>query len=76
MDRWFQEEKVMNKQVTTKLMREGEYAAEVELIDSDVGWAPYLSMEDLKIWTRCEWPYATKTFKNQENLSVSINSHR
>ena len=38
----------MNKQVATKLMREGEYAADVdvELIDSSVGWAPYLSLED------------------------------
>ena len=38
----------MNKRATVKLLREGEYAAEVavELIDSDVGWAPYLSLED------------------------------
>lgn len=38
----------MNKRITPKLLREGDYAAEVdvELIDSDVGWAPYLSLED------------------------------
>ena len=38
----------MNKRATVKLLREGDYAAEVdvELIDSDVGWAPYLSLED------------------------------
>ncbi len=38
----------MNKRNTVKLLREGDYAAEVavELIDSDVGWAPYLSLED------------------------------
>jgi hypothetical protein len=38
----------MRKRVTTKLLREGDYAAEVdvELIDSEVGWAPYLSLED------------------------------
>ena len=38
----------MTKRVTAKLLREGDYAAEVdvELIDSDVGWAPYLSLED------------------------------
>ena len=31
-----------------KLVREGQYAAEVdvELIDAETGWAPYLSLED------------------------------
>lgn len=31
-----------------KLVHEGEYAAEVEveLIESDEGWSPYLSLED------------------------------
>ncbi len=31
-----------------KLVHEGDYAAEVdvEMIDSDEGWAPYLSLED------------------------------
>ncbi len=31
-----------------KLVREGQYAAEVdvELIDADTGWAPYVSLED------------------------------
>ena len=31
-----------------KLVHEGDFAAEVEveLIDSDEGWAPYLSLED------------------------------
>ncbi len=31
----------------TKLVREGSYAAEVEveLIDSEAGWSPYLSLE-------------------------------
>ena len=40
----------MNKRATAKLLREGEYAAEVdvELIDSEVGWSPYLSLEDAK----------------------------
>jgi hypothetical protein len=38
----------MNKRPHTKLVREGRYAAEVdiELIESDNGWAPYLSLED------------------------------
>ena len=32
----------------TKLVREGQYVAEVdvELIESDEGWSPYLSLED------------------------------
>ena len=34
----------------TKLVREGRYAVEVdvELIDDETGWAPYLSIEDAK----------------------------
>jgi len=32
----------------TKLIQEGDYVAEVdvELIDSDTGWSPYLSLDD------------------------------
>ncbi len=32
----------------TKLVHEGEYVAEidVELIEADTGWSPYLSLED------------------------------
>ena len=35
---------------TTKLVREGAYAAEVEvlLIDDEAGWSPYLSVEDAR----------------------------
>ena len=38
----------MKKNLRTKLVREGDYVAEVEveLIDSDEGWSPYLSLED------------------------------
>lgn len=38
----------MNRRRRTKLVHEGKYAAEVEieLIDSDDGWSPYLSLED------------------------------
>jgi hypothetical protein len=38
----------MNKRRHTKIVREGQYIAEVEveLIDSDEGWSPYLSLED------------------------------
>ena len=38
----------MSKRRYTKLVREGQYVAEVdiELIDTDEGWSPYLSLED------------------------------
>jgi hypothetical protein len=38
----------MNKRRHTKLVREGPYAAEVEveLIEADDGWSPYLSLDD------------------------------
>jgi hypothetical protein len=38
----------MKKNLRTKLVREGDYVAEVEveLIESDEGWSPYLSLED------------------------------
>jgi hypothetical protein len=38
----------MTKRFYTKLIHEGQYAAEVdvELVDTDEGWSPYLSLED------------------------------
>lgn len=38
----------MRKRQHTKLIHEGEFVAEVtiELIDTDEGWSPYLSLED------------------------------
>ena len=38
----------MNKKERTKLVHEGNYAAEVdvELLEEPEGWAPYLSLED------------------------------
>ena len=38
----------MTKRTRTKFIHEGEYAAEVEveLVDTDTGWSPYLSIED------------------------------
>jgi hypothetical protein len=40
----------MNKRRHTKLIREGPYAAEVEveLIDASEGWSPYLSLDDAR----------------------------
>ena len=39
---------MMAKKRRTKLVHEGEYVAEVdiELIDTEDGWSPYLSVED------------------------------
>jgi hypothetical protein len=41
-------EEIMTKGRRTKLVREGQYAAEVDvgLIDDETGWAPYLLLED------------------------------
>lgn len=38
----------MTKRKDSKLIHEGQYVAEVdiELIDTDEGWSPYLSLED------------------------------
>ena len=38
----------MNHRITAKFVREGEFAAEVEveLIDAEGGWATYLSVEE------------------------------
>ena len=40
----------MTKKRRTKLVREGQYVAEVEveLIDDATGWAPYLSLDDAR----------------------------
>ena len=40
----------MNKRRRTKLVREGPYAAEVnvELIEADEGWSPCLSLDDAR----------------------------
>ena len=38
----------MNKRHYAKLIHEGQYVAEVdvELVETDEGWSPYLSLED------------------------------
>ena len=48
MDKRFQEEETLRKSHHTKLVREGNYVAEVEveLITTDEDWSPYLSLED------------------------------
>ena len=42
------EEKISRTRKLTKLVHEGKYVAEVEVevIDTDDGWSPYLSLED------------------------------
>src|SRR5712691_3977161 len=44
----FSREAVMSSRHRTKFVHEGEYVAavDVELIESEAGWAPYLSIED------------------------------
>lgn len=40
----------MTRRLQTKLIHEGQYAAEVEvqLIEEEGGWSPYLSLEDAR----------------------------
>jgi hypothetical protein len=48
VERKLSEEEIMTRHHHTKLVHEGRYAAEVEvdLIDTDNGWSPYLSLSD------------------------------
>jgi hypothetical protein len=44
----FHEKEAMSEKITTKLVHEGDFAAEVEvaLIITDDEWSPYLSLQD------------------------------
>jgi hypothetical protein len=48
MGRGFHEEEEMTTRRHTKLVHEGKYVAEVDvdLIETDTAWTPYLSLED------------------------------
>ncbi len=48
MGRDVAKETIMKSKTTKKLVREGDLAAEVEvnLVDAEGGWAPYLSLDD------------------------------
>jgi hypothetical protein len=48
VEQGFLEEKKMNTRRYTKLVHEAEFVAEVDvnLVYSDEGWSPYLSLED------------------------------
>jgi hypothetical protein len=48
LERRLCKEEIMSSHHHTKLVHEGRYAAEVEvdLIDADTGWSPYLSLSD------------------------------
>ncbi len=50
MDAGFHAEKTVSTRKHTKLIHEGNYVAEVEveLIDADGGWGPYLSLEEVR----------------------------
>ena len=50
MDAGFHAEKTVSTRKHTKLLHEGDYVAkvEVQLIDADEGWGPYLSLEDVR----------------------------
>ena len=50
MDGGFFKDKIMRWRQHKKFIHEGDYVAEVdiELIESDEGWSPYLSMEEAK----------------------------
>ena len=50
MVRRFDEEIIVKKREHTKLIHEGDYVAKVnvELIDAEEGWSPYLSLDDAK----------------------------
>jgi hypothetical protein len=48
MGTWLHKEKEMSTKRYTKIVHEGDYVAQVDvdLIYSDEGWSPYLSLED------------------------------
>jgi len=48
MERKFHREATMSTRMRTKYVHEGKYVAEVdvELIEDDTGWSPYLTVED------------------------------
>jgi hypothetical protein len=48
VDERFHEENEMRKRRHKKLIHEGQYVAEVEveLIDTEEGWSPYLTLDD------------------------------
>lgn len=48
MGRYMAAETNVNTKTTTRLVREGDFVAEidVDLIEAEGGWAPYLSLDD------------------------------
>jgi hypothetical protein len=50
LDRGLPAEEAMSAKRLTKFVREGSYAAEVDvqLIEEDNGWSPYLSLDDAR----------------------------
>ena len=61
----------MRKRHHTKLIHEGDYIAEVdvELVDSDEGWSPYISLDDANKLDRVRESLRKGDFKNASRLS-------
>jgi hypothetical protein len=61
----------MKKRRHTKLVHEGEYVAkvDVELIDTDTGWAPYLLLEDAEKLDKVREPLRKGDLKTAGRLA-------
>ena len=61
----------MRKKRHTKLVHEGQYVAEVEveLIETDEGWSPYLSLDDAYKLDDVRWALRQGDLKSAMRLS-------
>jgi hypothetical protein len=61
----------MRKRHHTKFIHEGEYVAQVdvELIDSDEGWSPYLSLDDASKLDKVRESLRKGDLKNASRIS-------
>jgi len=68
----------MNVRRTTKFVHVGSYVAavEVDLIDSDTGWSPYLSLQDGGSLTKPEKRCAAATFGELRISDTCLNSRQ
>lgn len=66
----------MTRRRRVKLVREGHYAAEVdvELIDAEGGWAHICLLRMPKNWMRCGRPCGGEISRGRANLLASLNS--
>jgi hypothetical protein len=77
VDSRFSEEDIMKKRRYTKLVHEGQYVAEVdvELIDMNTGWSPYLSLDDAYKLDDIRNALRQGDVKSAGNLLVFLLSH-